>query len=1107
MLATTLVARRQQSRWILAAAWRCRSERTFRQCYSTETSEQQQQQQPQQQQKQVEIRRNAANIQMLTEGMHRMLFPPSPETPPPSEHQITCAREHLKQQGLWGRAAETIPPIDFSQNAPPLLGGPGSTLDEHFLALGNRVAEPYLSMALAFAQDPQLSKTPPMPPEFEWRMQAGWTRYPRLTDPAIGYRSNPHSLQPHSVPYPAEDALTFDVETQFNESPYPLMAAAVSSDAWYLWVSPYVCGISSSPEHLIPLGERSRDRPRIIVGHNVGFDRSHILEEYSLRDSNTAYIDTMSLHVAVSGLCNQQRARFQQYSKARTYADFDYLAAHHEDAEFVNTSALNSLRDVAKLYCNIELDKSARDTFETGTLQDVRDQFNELARYCATDVLTTLMVYQKLLPAFLKRCPHPVTFAGMMRMSKAFLPVDQEWNKYINRSERICNSTIDSISERLKQLVNQALDTPSDERISDPWLRNLDWFTPPLRMTKARYKKDGTYAKGGEPKPVARQRLPGYPNWYRDLYDTKISDVVITVRTRIAPYLLRLKWHGFPVYYSNEHGWAFRVPAGDPFIKSTQATPLKFKPNPKLENASDADADTDADTVYYGIPHKDGHGAKVGSPLAKGYVNAFDDGTLTSEFPLAKEALLGNALSAYWTSARARVMNQLVVWDESLKTPDEPDLTPDEQKLKAGLILPRVVPMGTVTRRGMERTWMTAANANKKRIGSELKSIVHAPKGYTMVGADVDSEELWIASLMGDAQFRIHGASAIGWMTLQGNKGDGTDVHSRTASILGIGRGAAKTFNYGRIYGAGVQHASHLLIQFNPLMDLNTANRKAVNLYAATKGTADRTKLSFNRSYWFGGSESHMFNSIEQLSINAEDARTPVLWCGITTALQSHNVGSRFVTSRVNWVVQSSGVDYLHLLLASMDYLIARYQIDARFMISVHDEVRYIVKDEDKYRAALALQISNLWTRAMFAYRMGFDDLPQSVAFFSAVDLDTVLRKEVDMDCITPSNPYPIPQGETADITNVLDKTNGGVIEPSSESKKMTLHDWYIPPEDEVAENHHSDGRRRPHDEMPVLTELNPSLTFEVDDLFLRAQSMKSRREIEAMIASSDNHK
>ena len=42
----------------------------------------------------------------------------------------------------------------------------------------------------------------------------------------------------------------------------------------------------------------------------------------------------------------------------------------------------------------------------------------------------------------------------------------------------------------------------------------------------------------------------------------------------------------------------------------------------------------------------------------------------------------------------------------------------------------------------------------------------------------------------------------------------------------------------------------------------------------------------------------------------------------------------------------------------------------------------------------------------------------QSVAFFSAVDIDVCLRKETDLDCKTPSNPhglekgYNIPTGE-----------------------------------------------------------------------------------------------
>jgi DNA polymerase gamma 1 len=113
-----------------------------------------------------------------------------------------------------------------------------------------------------------------------------------------------------------------------------------------------------------------------------------------------------------------------------------------------------------------------------------------------------------------------------------------------------------------------------------------------------------------------------------------------------------------------------------------------------------------------------------------------------------------------------------------------------------------------------------------------------------------------------------------------------------------------------------------------------------------------------------------------------------------------------------------------------MEYLIKRYGIKARYLLSVHDEVRYLAHEEDRYRTALALQIANAWTRALFSFNLGIDDLPQGVTFFSAVDIDHVLRKEVFMTCETPSHPRPIPQGESLEIDALLQKTNGGQLGP-----------------------------------------------------------------------------
>jgi DNA polymerase gamma 1 len=128
-----------------------------------------------------------------------------------------------------------------------------------------------------------------------------------------------------------------------------------------------------------------------------------------------------------------------------------------------------------------------------------------------------------------------------------------------------------------------------------------------------------------------------------------------------------------------------------------------------------------------------------------------------------------------------------------------------------------------------------------------------------------------------------------------------------------------------------------------------------------------------------------------------------------------------------------------------MDYLIRRFNLTARLAITVHDEIRYLVKNEDKYRAAMALQVANVWTRAMFSQQLGIDDLPQSCAYFSAVDVDHVLRKEVDMDCITPSHPSKIPHGESLDILALLDKGPAAFLDPTR-GHPLDLHRFdYVP--------------------------------------------------------------
>ncbi|OAA38545.1 DNA polymerase gamma [Metarhizium rileyi] len=970
-------------------------------------------------------RYNEVGVQQLSSYVFDQIFPDGCRPPP--EELVKLSKDHLRRHDLLGKNTDDSEPIAF--DLPELRG---RTLDEHFHKLGSDCAEPYLSIAKEFAG----ASAPPKPRQ--WARRSGWTKY------YPDGRSEP-------VDVPDESMLCFDTEVMWKESPFAVMACASSPTAWYAWLSPWLLGESKNDRQLIPLGDPSK--ARVIIGHNVGYDRARVLEEYDIRQSRNAFLDTMSLHVAVNGMCSQQRPTWMRHKKNRelrervasetTDNDLAELLSskdmHDEEEPWVERSSINSLRDVAKFHLNVSIDKAVRDDFGELDRKGILAKLDQLLDYCAADVAITHRVYQVVFPNFLQVCPHPVSFAALRHLASVILPVNKSWDTYISNAEATYHKLSDAVQGRLVGLAEKALEIKSDRDKwqKDPWMQQLDWSGQEVRMVKGKRKND-------PPRPAARQKKPGMPQWYKDLFPKNDSPINITVRTRVAPLLLRLAWDGHPLFWSDKYGWTFRV-------KRTESATYTAKQMARCAfDENDAALRDDMDHDFFKLPHKDGPTARCANPMAKGYLRYFDNGTLSSEYEYAKEALEMNASCSYWISARDRIMSQMVVYDDDIPKRQAPTRRRTKSKANIdGFILPQVIPMGTITRRAVENTWLTASNAKKNRVGSELKAMVKAPKGYCFVGADVDSEELWIASLVGDSTFKIHGGNAIGFMTLEGTKAAGTDLHSRTAGILGITRNDAKVFNYGRIYGAGLKFAATLLRQFNPGLSETQTVEVASKLYASTKGTKTTRKVIHNKPFWRGGTESFVFNKLEEFA-EQERPRTPVLGAGITEALMCRFVRKGgFLTSRINWAIQSSGVDYLHLLIVSMDFLIRRFNIHARLAITVHDEIRYLVKEQDKYRAAMALQVANVWTRAMFAQQVGINDLPQSCAYFSAVDIDHVLRKEVDMDCITPSHVTAIPPGESLDINSLLEKGPEAMLDstiiPDSEMAPSPEQYTYTP--------------------------------------------------------------
>ncbi|XP_033823740.1 DNA polymerase subunit gamma-1 isoform X2 [Periophthalmus magnuspinnatus] len=1150
----------------------------------------------------TQTRMNPLNIQMLSKTLHAQIF--RGVEPEYKQEDVDRSIQHLQKHNLWGKETSLLPDVELKL---PLMYG--DNIDEHFRLLAQKQSLPYLEGAIKLQQ----AELPPMPKEWTWAV--GWTCY----------QTNGESMK---VDYPEESALVFDVEVCTTEGQCPTLAVAVSPTNWYSWCSKrlidkrYSWSNQLTLADLIPLETSINSaRPpggqwkeRLVVGHNVSFDRAYIKEQYLLKGSKVRFMDTMSLHMAISGLTGFQRTLWMA-NKLGKRRGLQEVKEHIRKAgqkrdgpmigswDWVNISSINNLADVHALYVGgPPLQKEARDIFVKGSMSDVRSNFQELMQYCALDVKATQQVFTEQLPLFMERCPHPVTLAGMLEMGVSYLPVNQNWGRYLEDSQDTYEELQREMKKSLMTLADDACQLLHDGRYKeDPWLWDLEWDVQEFKQKKATTKKKQAKKsvpaapltnwdddEGPPPEdedgmspsrkalealkttadrlPKRRQHLPGHPGWYRKLCekmslpDWSPGASLISLQMRVTPKLMGLTWDGFPLHHTEKHGWGYLVPGRKDNLKPSEDNTGAVCPHraietvyneylernkkeksvlesdslpedliftdtsvwTKVEEISSLERMTEENGMknvqerikgklngkppdvleeshchyhtgngpyndvdipgcwFFKLPHKDGNHNNVGSPFSKDFLPKMEDGTLRAESGGANaiRALEINKMMSFWRNAHKRISSQMVVWLRKGELPRTVSRHKDfDDEGLYGAILPQVITAGTVTRRAVEPTWLTASNARRDRVGSELKAMVQVPPGYHLVGADVDSQELWIAAVLGEAHFAgMHGSTAFGWMTLQGKKSQGTDLHSRTAETVGISREHAKVFNYGRIYGAGQPFAERLLMQFNHRLGQTEAASKARQMYALTKGlrryhlseegewlvkeldmdvereedgsvslqelrkiTRLSSQLSRRKKWdivghrvWFGGTESDMFNKLESIAHSSLPA-TPVLGCRISRALEPRAVKDEFITSRVNWVVQSSAVDYLHLMLVAMKWLFEEYDIDGRFCISIHDEVRYLVSSEDRYRAALALQITNLLTRSVFAHALGMQDLPQSVAFFSAVDIDQCLRKEVTMDCVTPSNPtgverrYNLAPGEAVDIYDILEITKGSL--------------------------------------------------------------------------------
>jgi len=215
---------------------------------------------------------NELGIQMLSQPLYEHLFKDKLDSKVYSKADAKRSLEHLRSHNLLGHSKKVKLLPEVAVKLPKLLS---SSLEKHFQKIAMVQSQTYLDFALTLSRSPI-----PRKPN-KWSQQTGWTRY----DPATG--------KGKKVSHPMEDALIFDVETCVTDHQRPVFAVALTTKAWYVWVSKRLFSHQArfeeeeaSLDDLIPLeseGSRAESidhRSRLVVGHHVSFDRSKIKEQY-----------------------------------------------------------------------------------------------------------------------------------------------------------------------------------------------------------------------------------------------------------------------------------------------------------------------------------------------------------------------------------------------------------------------------------------------------------------------------------------------------------------------------------------------------------------------------------------------------------------------------------------------------------------------------------------------------------------------------------------------------------------------------------------------------------------------------------------------------------
>lgn len=717
---------------------------------------------------------------------------------------------------------------------------------------------------------------------------------------------------------PSHGVFVLDIETyQVSETkwlPFCVTAYDTEDKVWYQWLHN-----ADKPEALYPFSDHN-----IICGHNIGYDRSYMANEYRLT-SNNYFVDTQSCWYTIRGITNQQKFAFHQ---------------EYQPLWTTETESGASLRDIYRFYYGTDIDKSTREKGKRGGYDWMSRNTREVLLYNLDDIVHTSQILTKVMTEWLDAIPRDISRIAYLLKSQYIVPMDEDSREWYEATE-----------QQYQDLMDKALNLVSEAGAS-----YFQTYQDNATHPQVQY-LDTTPAKSGVRK--------GMPKYIRDLFSLSGQISKPSLMADITPVLLKLKYsdtQDVDGKYIN-HEYLYMAPWSQDTKRKTWRT------------------------ESWELPHgKEGEDSPCSSLFTKDNAKSiFSNGQITSDDGYGKQIIDIILTVSTWKSIRKRA-NEVT------------------DNIHRNFAVVAGCQTGTVTRRYTDPYWMVLPNPKKGKLGTEVKAKVKARNGYQLLIADFAGQEAHLAALVSCIARGIPGSNMFSHILALGDKANKTDIHSMIATSIGIARDFAKNGFYGAMYGIGIKGLNALFKSCG----VPDALGKATKFRAWLVGTKQDGKV-------VGGLASDYYNWLD-MECNKKQPVSPVLKAKMSKTLAGNK---DFKTTRGNWLIQTSGVDCLDLLIVAMNELYYREGWDtkaAKLLISIHDEVWVHTRQDLVPKAMELLQYAHFLCWDYVYEATGMCGLPSMYIWFPDIGVDKYGRKEVFVDCKTPSNPNGFPSHSYCDI-------------------------------------------------------------------------------------------